>query len=66
MNEAGKGDKRRPTDESKYQSNYDSIFRKEKKHDDTATTNILGKTGESFHGKGSNEGSSDSQGGDAT
>lgn len=26
--EAGKGDKRRPTDEQKYQENYDKIFRK--------------------------------------
>lgn len=28
MSDGGKGDKRRPTDEEKYQSNYDNIFRK--------------------------------------
>jgi len=28
---AGKGDRRRPTNETKYRENYDSIFRKKKK-----------------------------------
>lgn len=27
-NEAGKGDKRRPTDEKKFQQNWDNIFKK--------------------------------------
>jgi len=29
--EAGKGDKQRPTDQEKYGSNYDNIFRKKEK-----------------------------------
>ena len=28
MNEAGKGDKRRPTDEQKFRENFDLIFRR--------------------------------------
>ena len=31
MREAGKGDKRRPTDQEKFDSNYDLIFRKQPK-----------------------------------
>lgn len=44
MNEAGKGDKRRPTDEQKFRENFDLIFGKkdekptEKPSDDKNTT----------------------------
>lgn len=31
MREAGKGDKRRPTDQKKFDNNYDLIFRKQPK-----------------------------------
>lgn len=32
--EAGKGDKRRPTDEKKYSVNFDAIFRKPRSQDE--------------------------------
>jgi hypothetical protein len=33
MNNGGKGSKRRPTDEQKYQDNWDQIFGKKKKEE---------------------------------
>ena len=39
MNNAGKGSKRRPTDQQKYRDNYDAIFKKTTKEKKTMTNN---------------------------